>query len=491
MRFEHLSNLLRSLRFRLTAWNTAVVLFTVGAALVGVREGLRHTLLRETDQQLADEAKEIADAVGESYPRLEPVFHEIDRKAAAHRHQDLFIQLLDARGRIVRSTPNTPTEQLAAVHDWTDDLATAGNYRVAAHRVDRRGGGRHLVRVGASLANVDNDVAVLTHLMTIAAAALLLLAPLGGFWLAGRATRPLGRIIQTADQLRPSYMEERLPIRGTGDQLDQLSITINRFLDLIADYLDRNREFVANAAHELRSPLAAVQSAVEVALNAERSTTEYQDLLCEIVDECRRLGVLVNQLLLLAESDAGELRTPREPTRLDELVATSLDMFRGAAEERDVELSAADTGPMVVIGDAGRLRQVINNLIDNGLKFTPRGGRIGVDLRHDPAAGQVVLSVSDSGCGISASDLPHVFERFFRGDRSRQRGDPLRGSGLGLSICQSIVVAHGGDIRVTSVVDHGATFEVRLPADVSASPGPAAAQAVSWGDLPRSPASAT
>src|SRR5262249_5153685 len=149
------------------------------------------------------------------------------------------------------------------------------------------------------------DIAKVTQVMTIVALLIMLIAPLGGFWLSGRATHPLAQIIHTADRLRPRRMEERLPIRGTGDELDQLSATINRFLDLIAESLDRNREFVANAAHELRSPLAAIQSSVEVALNSDRTIDEYKDLLSDIVDECSSLGKLVNQLLLLAESDAG------------------------------------------------------------------------------------------------------------------------------------------------------------------------------------------
>ena len=136
-------------------------------------------------------------------------------------------------------------------------------------------------------------------------------------------------------------MEERLPIRGTRDELDQLSLTINHFLDLLRDYLERNREFVANAAHELRSPLAAVQSSVEVTLNSDRSVEEYQDLLCEIADQCGQLRVLVNQLLLLAENDAA--RSPlRNASRcdFDHLVEKSVEMFRGAAEERGIDLVA-------------------------------------------------------------------------------------------------------------------------------------------------------
>lgn len=462
-----LKGVFRSLRFRLTAWNTAVVLLTVGGALLGVREGLRHRLLGDMDQQLREDAEELAQAVVQSYPDLEPVFQQIDNKADAHRHLDLFIELLDVSDKLVRASKDAPLVQ--ASHRRPGDLmATVNGYRIARYGFGGNGLPRFTLRIGASLASIDNDVAVVTHLMTIAGAAVLFLAPLGGAWLAGRAIHPLQGILHTAARLRPSHMDERLPIRETGDQLDQLSITINHFLDQIADYLDRNREFVANAAHELRSPLAAIQSAVDVALNAPRSQQEYQELLCEIVDECSRLATLVNQLLLLAEHDSDERRAEHEVVRLDRIVASSLEMFRGAAEERNLELVSNPNGEVVVSGDPGRLRQVVNNLIDNSLKFTPPGGRVSVLLDRDAPHDEAVLKVSDSGVDIPPEDLPHVFERFYRGDKSR--GREICGNGLGLSICQSIVSGHGGAIRVESTPGAGATFEVRLPLSANTPP---------------------
>ena len=466
MPFAHLKSSFRSLRFRLTVWNTAVVLLTVGLAFVFVREGLRVTLLDETDAVLEEDAQEVALAVGEFYPKMESIFQEMDRKARGHVNRGLFVQLFDEQGKLLLTTSHeTDVQTLLNPLRKPVEISSRGQYRLVRYRVEKPGMPPFVVRVGTTLAHIDADVSRLTDLMTVAGAAILLLAPLGGFWLAGRATHPLARIITTAARLRPSHMEERLPIRGVGDQLDQLSATINSFLDQIGDYLARNREFVANAAHELRSPLAAIQSSVEVALNTDRSTEEYQELLAEIVDECSRLGVLVNQLLLLAESDVGRLKAERHPVRLDQIVATSLDMFRGAAEERGVELVAGDLRAATVLGEAGRLRQVVNNLIDNALKFTPAGGQIRVALLDKPETEQVVLRVSDTGMGIAPDDLPHVFDRFYRGDKSRHRDERHSGSGLGLSICHSIVAAHDGEIRVQSAVGRGATFEVLLPAE--------------------------
>jgi signal transduction histidine kinase len=254
-----------------------------------------------------------------------------------------------------------------------------------------------------------------------------------------------------------------LPLRGTRDELDRLSATINSFLDRIATYLEQNREFTANAAHELRSPLAAIQSTLEVSLNNDRTIDEYKELLLEILEECESLGVLVNQLLILAESDAGHLQLGTEPMRLDEVVRKAIDMFRGVAEAAEVDLRMDRLDAVRIEGDAGRMRQVINNLIDNAIKFTPAGGRVDVSLTVNATAGQAVLSVADTGVGIPESDLAHLFNRFYRGDKSRHRGKEFRGTGLGLSICESIVAAHGGQISVASIPNRGTTMSVTLP----------------------------
>ncbi|HEV3138673.1 MAG TPA: HAMP domain-containing sensor histidine kinase [Pirellulales bacterium] len=478
MRFEHIKTLLRSLRFRLSAWNTAAVLLTVGVTLVGVREALRYTLIVENDHLLLDDTDEVILAIGEFYPDLGQIYSEMERKERGHVDRDLFVQLLDTHGQVMRTSGSPPDlKGLPRPTINQPSLLSVGGYRVAQRLLAKVGLPAYTVRVGASLATVDNDVATLTRLMVAAGTVILFVAPVSGYWLAGRATRPLARIITTAARLRPSHMEERLPIRGTGDELDQLSLTINRFLDLLGDYLERNREFVANAAHELRSPLAAVQSSVEVTLNTDRTIEEYQDLLCEIADQCGQLRVLVNQLLLLAETDAVRFPVEKRPVRFDQLLEKSIDMFRGAAEERGINLISDVRDQIVVEGDGDRLRQVVNNLIDNSLKFTLRGGQVLISLRYESAHRQLVLQVADTGPGISPLDLPHVFERFYRGDKSRQRENLTHGNGLGLSICQSIITAHGGTIRADSAPGHGATFTVLLPA--------AAGEGVARPDAPR------
>lgn len=458
-----------TLRFRLTFWNTLVVLCLVIASLIAVHEGLRLAMLRETDSILTEDTLELALAVENFFPDWSQIYDEMDRKAEGHRFHGLFVQLLDSQRRVLYSSVHTP-DGLNHVEPvpLRQRVFTAEGFRLAELPVNKPGIPPRTIRVGVSLAHIAEDVGRLTQTMTLVGAVILLVAPLGGFWLAGRATQPLARIIRTAAAMHPAKLDERLPLRNTGDELDQLSSTINGLLDRIAEYLDRNREFIANAAHELRSPLAAMQSSVDVTLNQERSTDQYKEQLFELADGCRSLGTLVNQLLVLAESDVGGLPVCADHVPLDNLVRRSADMFQGVAEDRRISLRASCQDRVIVAGDASRLRQVVNNLIDNALKFTPPGGEVLVTLWNDPQAARATLVVNDSGSGIAAADLPHVFERFYCGDKSRQRENPSRGNGLGLSICDAIVAAHGGEISVVSEPGRGTTFTVSFPAVIGA-----------------------
>lgn len=454
----------RTWHFRLMIWNTGVVLLTVFVTLAAVREGLRWMLLYETEGLLDEDAEELVLAFQQFYPNMSSIEAEMERKATGHVHRDLFVQLLDAQGEIRWSSVHTPsTENLLPDIRGRLRPIPSGGYLWSTRDVEGLGNSLYAIRVGCSLAHIREDVTRLSQLMLAVGAVLTLVSPLGGYWLANRAAEPLKGIIRSAEQMRPTEMHERLPNRGTGDELDRLSATINALLDRIADYLGRHREFVANAAHELRSPLAAIQSSVDVALNSQRTVAEYQELLYNVVEECAALSKLVNDLLLLAETDAGPTTVVHQVVDVDQLVQKAVEMFRGIAEDRGIALTISPPQTAEVLGDAPRLRQVVNNLVDNALKFTPAEGHVTVSVRRDVAAKKLQLVVADDGPGIAAADLPHVFERFYQGNKSRPRETHQRGNGLGLSICQSIVEAHGGEIEATSKPGAGARFCVTLP----------------------------
>ncbi len=465
MPFGPLERRLHTLRFRLTFWNTAAIILVVLATLFGLREGLRWTLLRELDALLSEDVQEVQLALERYKPDSEQLAEGLERKAKSHKRRSWFVRIFSADGAVLLASNSAPDVEVPALKAVPKLPFTVANYRLVQRTVRLSGAGRpeFVLRVGCSMAEIDEDVLRLTEMILVAAAVIVVVAPLSGYFLAGRATRPLDTILRTTARLRPDRLVERLPLRGSGDELDRLSATINGLLDRLADHLARQRDFVANAAHELRSPLAAMRTSLEVALDHDRSPEEYRELLADVVEECTGLGKLVNQLLLLAEGDAGLLQAGGGSARLDRLAARSVEMFQGIAEQRGVELRADELAPAAVRGNEAHLRQVMHNLIDNALKFTPAGGRVLVTVSARPGTGQAVLRVRDTGVGVAPEDLPHVFERFYRADKARSREQPTGGSGLGLSICQAIVTAYGGHLGVESKLGHGTAVTAVLP----------------------------
>lgn len=462
---NRLHELVGSLRFRLTLWNTATVLFMVLFTLWAVREGLRFSLRKEADEQLIEDADEVRLIFERYFPdQMGSIEAELNLKAISHTHRGFYVRLFDENRELKWTSKNAPTYLFPEyVLDTVGEPLSYDVYRIIHLHPNKIGIPRWTIRVATSYKLLENEVSRLTELMMWVGVIVVVLSPAGGYWLAGRATRPLKNIIETTSQLHPDQLYQRLPLRGTRDELDKLSLTINGFLDRIAKYISDNREFTANAAHELRSPLTAIQSSIEVALNSERSAEEYKDLICVILDQCSDLRILVNQLLLLAESDAGTLNTAGEPFDLQKVVLRALDMFQGVAEVRGMTLHFESDEPLIVPGDSSRLRQVVNNLIDNAMKFSPDGTRVDVELHLDPETNEAVLRVSDQGMGIEECDKPHLFDRFFRGDKARSREKWTKGTGLGLSICEAIVSAHQGRIDVVNNPTCGCTFIVRLP----------------------------
>jgi signal transduction histidine kinase len=468
----------KTLRFRLMVWNTGLVLAAAMACFIGVREGLRRTLISGMDAVLTADVREVSLDVADLHTTAADLraaaqtkgsspaarlLEALNRKESVHEHNGWFVELLDGDDRRLWASDLTP--KLGAPDRARHELVPVSwsGYRVVEEKQLAAHGRPLRIRVGAPMDFIDRDISSIDALAERGVALMLVVAPLAGYWLAGRAVRPLAAIIKTTAGLRPNRMEERLPTGQTDDELDQLSRTVNQFLDRIAAYLSQSNDLLANSAHELRTPLAAIRSTVEVALGGDRTPQEYQELLAEVIDECASLERLVNQLLLLAETDSERLRARIEPVDLSTLVGRCVEMFSAAAEARQIELEGAIEPRIEVAGFGHHLRQVVNNLLDNALKFSQPGGRVRVEVVRD-ADGTAVLRVRDTGCGIRTADLPHVFERFFRGDKSRQRLAQTTGTGLGLSICQAIVAAHGGQIFVESEEGIGTTMTVRLPA---------------------------
>lgn len=462
MYFESIRRWTKTLGFRLMAWNAIIVILTAVVTLLGMQIGVRRALMHELDQFLIDDLDDVCQSVlakADDFA-LEP----ISRKPTSNVHlsHGRFVAVFEADGKVWAASDNQP-ESVKLPSEFADlPPTTIGNYRFTQRIIYRTVSERLLVRVGIPLDIVTSDVKRIDSMASLVAGIVLITAPLVGYWLSQNVTNVLSDLNQRAETLRPTQLDERLPVRGSGDELDRLAITINGLLDRIASFVALRRDFVADAAHELRTPVAAIRASTEVALSTEREPREYEVILGDVIVECEYLDTLVTQLLTLTENDRDQITWQGESVPLHQIVERSMEMLRPVAESLGLALDS-DICPVNVHGSPSRLRQVINNLLDNAMKYTEAPGRVQVTLREVPAANVAELSIADTGIGIPPDDLPLVFERFHRVDRSRSHNEGQRGTGLGLSICQTIVEAHGGHISVTSEPGKGSTFTVQLP----------------------------
>lgn len=458
-----------SLRVRLTLWNTAVVLVTTLAMLLVVRIAARSMLYREADGMLRAAVIEIMSALRDNHPDIDEVVDEMRRMTASHQTRGWFMHLLTNDGQTVWKSDNCPdaiADHPPSKLDRRELVADVGPYRYVRQWIRQPGRPRYHLRVGMHTGVLDESVTGLMRLLVPMGVVVTLLTPLIGYLLAVQATRPVGDILRTAGGLRPTRLDDRLPERGTGDELDLLSHTINHLLDQVADHVQRQERFVADAAHELRGPLAAIQSSLEVAVAGAGNTADIHEVLTDTLEASRQLSRVTNDLLLLAEH-AGDQRIVRKETvDLALIVRQTVAMFSGVAGEQGIDLSADASAPAPVTGDAAGLRRIVANLLDNALRFTPDGGRVTARVRCDD--GHVTLAVEDTGVGLEAHELSRVFERFYKSDPAHSHGDGHRSGGLGLSICKSLVEMLDGSIRIASAPGRGTTVTVVLPATMHA-----------------------
>jgi heavy metal sensor kinase len=455
-----------TLRLRLTAWNTLVVLLMTLASLLAARFAARATLYDDADAELRAAVQEVVLALRDLSPDIDAVVAEIGRKAKSHEQRGRFVHLLEEDGTTLWKSDHCPSEVAdfpPSNLDRDENVVQVGPYRYVRLRIARDHQPAYHVRVGTYTTGLDASLASLVRLLVMVGGALCLLTPLAGWWLARRATEPVADILRSAERLKPTRLGDRLAIRGTGDELDTLAVTINRLLDQVAAHVDRQEQFVADAAHELRGPLAAMRSAIEVAISHDRTPEEYRETLTEVLDEAYALSKLANGLLTLAEASDDSRPRPTESVDLAAIARQSVAMFTAAAEDRGLSIDLTTSGTTIVAGDAPQLRQVLGNLLDNAIRFTPPGGRLHVTVRADAPRDTVALIVADTGIGIATAHLGHVFDRFYKVDAARSHDDDGRSGGLGLPICKAIVERHGGAIAVASQPDSGTTVTVRLP----------------------------
>jgi heavy metal sensor kinase len=286
---------------------------------------------------------------------------------------------------------------------------------------------------------------------------LLLVSSAGGYWLSRKALKPVDKITAAARSISIRNLSERLPVAQTGDELQRLAETCNAMLGRLESAVKRIEQFTADASHELRSPLSFTRTVAEVAMRNPRSDDESRQAFTDIAEEAAKASVLLDDMLALARADAGSSHTALEPVNLAAVVEETCELARPLADQRRLVLSVSmgAARSAKVLGDFASLQRLLWILLDNAVKYTEAPGQIDVTL--SAAAGKATLQVHDSGIGIAAKDLPHVFERFYRADPSRSL---VEGSGLGLAIAKWIAEFHQAELSVDSKEHHGTIFRV-------------------------------
>jgi signal transduction histidine kinase len=288
-------------------------------------------------------------------------------------------------------------------------------------------------------------------------ATILLVALAGGAVLTWSALQPVRTLADTLRGImQTGRTAARVPAPDTGDALGQLSVLVNAMLDRIDAVVAGMRGALDNVAHDLRTPMTRLRGIAETAL-ASNDPATLRDALGEILEESDRVVAMLNTLMDISEAETGTMALRVERTDMTELIRQTVDLYEDLAEERGLHIETSATGPLPVAVDRNRMRQVLANLVDNAVKYTGPGGRIAIGARRD--GNSAVLTVSDTGEGIPADELPRIWERLYRGDKSRS----ARGLGLGLSLVKAIVEAHGGSVEVQSTPGAGTRFALRLP----------------------------
>lgn len=359
----------------------------------------------------------------------------------------------------------TPAEVAAFIErSTTSDIQTdRRRIRLSNTVIAAAPGQVYLVQVGVPLDGRDAAlrrlVALLTWTLPVG-----LVAVLGvGRWMAGRALAPIAALAATARTIGPNDLHRRLPKRGTGDELDVVADAFNDVVARLEYAVGEMRQFSAAMAHEIRTPLAAIRADLELSLTSRRSPEEQRLATASQLEEIDKLARLLAQLLTLARAEAGELSVSRAVMDLGVLARAVVDALEPVAQAKGVFLTCECTDDVAVMGDHGWMERLLLNLVDNAIKFTRPGGAIAVCVRR--AGGTARLAVNDSGIGIAADALPHVFDRFYRADASRSSA--IDGAGLGLSLVKWIADRHGATIDVASRAGIGSTFTLKLPIDMA------------------------
>jgi len=462
----------RSIRFQLIFWYAGLLTGCFGLLAIVTYFALQNSLVGALKESQFRRARQVAQIVRELAPsqnenrigeqvetRYSPGMN--DRVVRVSNEQGVLLYVSrPASGQSFDSAVLPPPVWPAEVESSrTVPLEGGRKLLLTRHKVQAPNGKNYLVEAGAPMDSVRSDlrkwVIFLAGLFPLVA----LVALAGGYILVNRSLQPVDWISATAERISSQNLTERLPVPQTGDELERLSLALNRMIARLDEAFQHSRRFVADASHEMRTPLTVLKGELEGLVGEPHLAEDLRARLETALDEVNRLANIVEGLFAISRLDAGEAAAEWVKCDLAHLAASTADQMSLLAEDKSIEVTCVTPNPVWVEGDRPRLKQVVVNLLHNAIEYTPRGGNI--KLCVEAKDSKAVLEVSDTGIGIPTQALPHIFERFYRVDKARSREHG--GAGLGLSIVRSICQAHQGKVEVASAFGQGSCFRVELP----------------------------
>ena len=459
------------LRIQLTLW--------YGSALAGVLIAFAVVVYAVMDKGLKDEVdRELQRAAIVAVRSLEQKgfgpfmqFEDLSDQFPELAVVDKFFQIFSPTGRITIQSPNLRTTDIPLSRIALES-AFAGKttfesakfpgespIRLVSVPIVIQGTLVNIVQVGTSLGAVEEALRRLLLVLLLTGPAALSLSLVGGWFLAGRALRPVGDMTSAAQRITAGDLSQRLSVPSSGDEIGRLAGTFNEMIARLDMSFRQIRQFSADASHELRTPLTVMKGETELALRRSRPADEYRRVLESNLEEIDRMKGIVDELLFLSRADLGEVKLEQEPVKLDVLVADIQRQASVLGQDQQIQVTLGDLTPVVVMGDEWRLHELLLNLVDNAVKDSWPGGTVELSLTQDGSSAKV--SVTDRGIGIPPDAQARIFDRFYRAENARAHSK--KGTGLGLALCKWIVEAHQGRVEVQSTPGEWSRFTVVLP----------------------------
>ncbi len=454
---------LKTLRVRFALWTSALFLIVLVAFGVYVYESMARGLSAAIDNSLTINASQVAAGLNIDNGKL--IISDSlteDPENADLRGRGFTIRIFTPLGKLLQEFGPYHGLPLSLAQSFSTHTEPASNTTVRIYNQPVYDNNQFvaIVQVAQSLDDVEDTLERLLTSLLIAIPILVVIAGISGYLLAARALAPIDQITSTARQISAEDLSARLNIPTTDDEVGRLTQTLNDMLVRLDDSFQRERQFTNDASHELRTPLTAMQAILGMIREKRRTPEEYEQAFDDLNEEADRLRTLVENLLRLAR---GEKRNNNlfEEVNLSILLKDVSDSLRPLAEAKNLSLNCETPENLIVFGDSDELIRLFVNLLDNAIKYTERG-EISISANHNEDS--VLVKVADTGIGIPAEHIPHIFDRFYRVEESRT----LRGAGLGLAIAKEIVRAHHGEIEVRSKIGQGTVFAASLPKETKA-----------------------